>query len=172
MKPGERRWVALELTSLAGKAGTSLPVDFQEVVDGKVVNGFRINITSAGPARAWLDVVRFGESTFRRLEASFKINDAGDVAKAATTLGKQRGLTAAQAKKFLVAQQDAISTAVDRFLSRANADADLDIAGSRDAVLAALSGGKAADVFGATTTLLNKLDIAITLKQPLRRSTT
>src|SRR4051794_5506496 len=172
MKPGERRWVALDLTSFAGKVGTSLPVDFREVVDGKVVNAFRINITSAAPARAWLELVGFMAFTFRRLDASFKIKEGAAVAKAARTLAKKKALTATEVTKFLLAQQEAMSSAVERFLARADADAGLDISLSRDAVFAAVSDGKAADVFGATTTLLNKLDIAITLKQPLRRPTT
>jgi len=35
--------------------------------------------------------MRFTASTYRRLEASFKIKEAGDVAKAAATLAKKMG---------------------------------------------------------------------------------
>jgi hypothetical protein len=165
MKPSERRWVCFDMKTFTAKVGAALPVDFQEVVDGRVVNGFRINVQSASAAQAWRELLVFVRAVFRRLEAQFKFAEAGGVAKDAASLLKKQALTPADCTKFLAAHRDAIAESVKRLLALSGADAGLDIVSSLETASKAIQAGKAAGIFGSMTTLLNKLDIAITLKQ-------
>ena len=58
---------------------SSLPVDFLEVVEGKVVNGFRIAVTSAAATQALRELLLLNAAVFQRLQLQFKIAAAADV---------------------------------------------------------------------------------------------
>ena len=164
MKPRERRWVSLETTGLAGESPVA--VDLQEVVDGTIVNGARFLLTAAKPGVAWRELVDFAGSVLGRLAASWTNDEAAEVAKALTALLTKRSVTAAATTKTFAGSSDELAVAVDRFLKLADADADLGIATSRDALLKAAAAGDQASTFDTATTLFHQLDVAITLKRP------
>ena len=87
------------------------------------------------------------------------------------TLCKRRriqGLTLSGYKKFAVGEGDFIAKTVERFLKISDGDASLNIAASLKAFSKSLSGANAGQAFAKFVTLLNKLDVAITLLQKQR----
>jgi hypothetical protein len=147
--------------------GTSLPVDLEELVGDKVVNGFRFNITAAKPPKALRELLLLTAAVFRRLQAQFKIEAASPVVKGCQQALKSKTLSFAIYRKLMTAKRDDVTKAVGQFLAKAEPDPSLDIAGSLKAFLKALAGTSDGDTFAKQVTLLNKLDVAITLRQKM-----
>ena len=165
MKPGEYRWVGFDMASFTAKTGASLPVDMLEVVDGKVVNGLRINIIAATTATALRELLLFNAAVFQRLQLQFKLNDAADVVKASMLLLKNKTISSAGYLKFMATVRNAIGSSVKQFLAAGNNDASLDIASSLELLTRSLDAKDAGNAFASHVTLLNKLDVAVTLLQ-------
>ena len=165
MQPGEYRWVAFDMGAFNAAARASLPVDLLEVVDGKVVNGLRFNITSATATTALRELLLFNVAVFQRLQLQFRLVDALSVVKASTTLLRGKTITLAGYRKFMAGVRDPVSNCVKQFLGAGNNDNALDIATSLALLLRALDAGDGGGAFAAHTTLLNKLDVAVTLLQ-------
>ena len=165
MEPGESRWVEFGMGTAAAKLGTGLFVDFQELVDEKVVvNGYRVMIQYAGTVRAIRELSLFNKAVFRRLSAS-KIPEAGPVVKASRAFAARKKLTLADYVTFMVSVRDPMATSVKRYLERAGDDRGLETAAALDDLLTALTTRRGKDVFGAHATLLNKIDVGLTLLQ-------
>jgi hypothetical protein len=169
MKPGEYRWVAFDMASFAGAKGAPLAVDLLEVVDGRVVNGFRFSVLASSAAVALREAVWSNAAVFRRLQAQFGSDDAGSVVKASTALLKTRTVTAAGYAKLLGGTSEAMASSVKRFLAAAANDQGLGIAAAREVLAAALATKTTGKIFSSHVTLLNKLDVALTLAR-LRKS--
>ncbi len=163
MAAGESRWIALDLGAWRGKAGQLLPVDLFEMIDGKTINGFRIAMSAAQPAVALRELTMQNAAVFQRLQKQFKVAAAADVVTASGKLLKTKTITLAAYQKALVAMRDAMSASVEKFLGTEGRDQGLDIAASMQALTSAArarSGGKA---FAANVTLVNQIDVAMTL---------
>jgi hypothetical protein len=169
MKPGEYRWVAFEMASFKAKARTSLPVDMLEVVDGKIVNGFRMSVTSSTRAQAVRALLLFNAAVFQRLHSQFRLAEAGDLLKVSRRLLKTRTLSLSTYLKFLTTIKDPVGVCVKRFLAAGDNDRSLGIASSLALVLRSLAAKDAGKTFASHVTLLNKLDVAVTLFQVRRR---
>jgi hypothetical protein len=167
MRPGEYRWVAFDMAAFEAATGTSLPVDFEELVGDKVVNGFRFNIAAAKTPVAVRELLLFTAAVFRRLLAQFKIEAAAPVVKSCLQALKGGTLTLAAYRKLMVGEQDEVTKSVEQFLATSKGDGSLDIGGSLKALLKALGGASDGDTFARHVTLLNKLDVAITLDQKM-----
>jgi hypothetical protein len=165
MQPGEYRWVALAVRGFAADTRALLPVDLVEVVDGKVVNGCRMGIVSATSPKALRELVLLNTATFQRLASLFKSAAARDVVAASQRLAKTKLITNAAYLQFLTEIRDAVSKAVTAFLTERANDRGLAISSSLKLLLAALDAGDFTNAFGHQTTLLNKLDVALTLSQ-------
>jgi hypothetical protein len=164
MKPGERRWVAFDMSGFKAAVGTSLWVDMFELANEKVVNGFRINVTSSTAANALRECVRFNAAVFRRLARQFNLRDAADVEKASTAALKDKTIAASAYLKLLTSSNDAIANSVKSFLAKDRAnESDLGVGASLEAFAKALAGKTTGPIFAVHSTLLNKLDIALTL---------
>jgi hypothetical protein len=163
MKPGEYRWVAFGMKSFKRARGASAAVDLLELVDGKVVNGFRFQLVSSSTAVALREAVRSNAAVFHRLQARFKSTEAKNIVKASTTLLRARSVTAAAYTKLLKATAEATAGSMKHFTKAKAGDYGLDIAGSLEALLAALKSRSAGKLFASHITLLNKLDVALTL---------
>jgi len=100
---------------------------------------------------------------FQRLQLQFKIAAAADVVDASRRLLKTKTLTLSAYLSFLPTVSDAITTSVNRFVAGTNNDNALDIASSLDVLLRTLAGKSARKPFAAHVTLINKLDVAMTL---------
>jgi hypothetical protein len=169
MRAGEYRWVAFGFESFTGKARTSLPVDFLEVVDDKVVNGCRIAVIASSRTHALTEHLRFADCVLQRISLQFTLDGVAEVAATARGLASAKSVTTAAYLKFLAATRGAIGTAIDGFVAVKATDVGLDIAGSWRAVQEAADSRDAGNAFAAMTTLLNQLDVATTLAQKSRR---
>jgi len=169
MKPGEYRWVALNVASFKAKTGVFLPVDMLEVVDEKVVNGFRINIRSSSAADALREVLLFKSAVFQRLQRGFQVKGAGEVLKATQSLIKSRKFSSASYLSFLASVGDVLTKTVSEFVSL-KVDRSLDVVSSLKRLSTSLASKDFGNTFGNHVTLLNKLDIAMTLAQKSRPS--
>jgi hypothetical protein len=153
------------MAAVPAKLGTGLFVDFQELVDEKVVvNGYRVMLQYAGTARAIRELALFNRAVFRRLSAS-KIREAGPVVKVSRALAARRKLTLSDYVTFMVSVRDPLATSVKRYLDRSGDDRGLETAAALDDLLAALSTRRGKDIFAAHATLLNKVDVGLTLFQ-------
>jgi hypothetical protein len=170
MKSGEFRWVAFDMSAFKASAGVSLPVDLLEVVDAKVVNGFRFAITSSSATQAVRELLLFNAAVFQRLELQFKIAAAADVVTASRLLLKTKSLTLSAYLKFLPTVSDALANSVKRFVAGDHNDNGLDIASSLDMLSSALAGKSAGKTFASHVTLINKLDVAATLVRVNRKT--
>jgi len=169
MAAGESRWVALDVGAWKAKLGDSLPVDMLEVVDDKVVNGFRIAINSAQPAQALRELLMFNAAVFQRLQSQFKVVAAADVVTASRKLLRARTLTLTTYQKFANSVGNAVTESVKRYLAAAGNDQGLNIAASLDAFMSAASGRNGGKAFAAHVTLVNQLDVAMTLVRVNRK---
>jgi hypothetical protein len=113
------------MASFAGAKGAPLAVDLLEVVDGRVVNGFRFSVLASSAAVALREAVWSNAAVFRRLQAQFGSDDAGSVVKASTALLKTRTVTAAGYAKLLGGTSEAMASSVKRFLAAAANDQGL-----------------------------------------------
>jgi hypothetical protein len=138
-------------------------VDLLDVVDGKVVNGFRFAIASSRAAQALRELLLFNAAVFQRLQLQFKITAAADVVTASRRMFTTRSLTLRAYVKFLPTVSDAMISSVKRFVADAKNDNGLDIASSLDSLSRTLRGKSAGKVFASHVTLVNKLDTAMTL---------
>ena len=171
MQPGEYRWLAFGMDSFRTSAKVPLPVDFLELVDDKPVNGLRISIVAATATLALGELLLFCGATFQRLQLQFQLDSAGEVAKAARTQLRAKSQTAAAYLKFVARTRDATARSVEGFLGGGQRnDGGLDIASSLKAFLKAADAGVFGNAFAAHVTLLNKLDVAITLQQKAQRT--
>ena len=171
MQPGEYRWVALDMASFTAANGASLPVDLLEIVDGTVVNGCRINIVPSTAAKALKELVLLNSAVFQRLQSVFKISSAASVVRASATLSKSRSITTAAYLSFMTANRDAMEKTLTAFLTGGTHDRGLGIGASLKVLLAALSAKDAGTTFSRHATLLNKIDVAVTLSQKSQKAT-
>jgi hypothetical protein len=163
MGPGESRWVEFGMATASAKLGTEVFVDFQDLVDEKVVvNGYRVSIQYAGTSRAIRELALFNKAVFRRLAAT-KIREASGVVKASRALAARRKPTLSDYLTFVTSVRDPMATSVKRYLDRSGDDRGLETAAALDALLAALKTRRGKDVFAAHATLLNKVDVGLTL---------
>jgi hypothetical protein len=163
MKPGEYRWVAFGMASFKAAQNVSLPVDMFELVDEKVVNGFRFNIVSSTADQALREALLFNGAVFGRLQLQVESADAADFVKASVALLKAKTISSAAYVKLLASSGDAITNSVKRFLETKSNDNELGIGDSLGALTKALTTKTMGKVFASHVTLLNKLDIALTL---------
>jgi hypothetical protein len=164
MKPGEYRWVGVNMTSFKAKTGVLLPLDLLEVVDEKVVNGFRITIKSSRVADALRELLLFQSAVFQRLQRGFQVSGADKVLKANRNLVKSGRFSSASYLSFLTSVGDALTRAVSAFASP-KIDRSLDVASSLKNLSTSLASEDFGNTFANHVTLLNKLDIAMTLAQ-------
>jgi hypothetical protein len=165
MKAGESRWVGLGMSAFKGTTGTPLPVDFLEVVDGKVVNGCRFALTPAARARAFREGLRFAGAVLQRIGLHLKLDAAADVAKGARALASRKSITTAAFLRFLAMRRVATGQAVDGFVAKKANDMGLKIADAWLAAQGFIDSKDGRNAFAAWTTVLNKLDVALTLVQ-------
>ena len=165
MNPGESRWIAFSMAAFKTSARAPLPVDLLELVDDKVVNGFRFNIVAATAALALRELLRFDAATFQRLQLQFRLDSAGEVAKLARSLLRSKSVTQAAYLKFVAQSRDLMAKTVEGFLSQQHSDAGLDVAASLKLLFKSADAKDFGNTFASHTTLLNKLDIATTLIQ-------
>jgi hypothetical protein len=167
MNPGESRWVAFDMKSFRVKQGQSIAVDMLELFQDKVVNGYRVNITGATTAKAIREQLFRMAGVFQRLIV-FKMAGADKVLAASIRLLKTTSLTAASYVSLLSGMRDPMAQAVKQFVSTPSNDRSLNIAAALEAVLKAVDAKNFTDAFAALTTLLNKVDVALTLTQKQR----
>jgi hypothetical protein len=165
MNPGEYRWVAFAMTSFKTSAKVPLPVDFLELVDNNVVNGYRISVVAAAANLALRELLMFAAATFQRLQLQFRLDSAGEVVKAARTSLRAKSLTQAAYLKFVAQTKDATAKTVDGFLGDERRDNGLDVASSLEQLLKSAQAKNFGNTFASHATLLNKLDVATTLVQ-------
>jgi len=83
--------------------------------------------------------------------------------KASRALAARRKPTLSDYVTFVTSVRDPMATSVKRYVDRSGDDRGLETATSLDALLAALKTRRGKDVFAAHATLLNKIDVGLTL---------
>jgi hypothetical protein len=162
MGPGEARWVEFDMAAFKAKVGTALPIDFQEVVDGKVVNGYRISIQAAATQQAVHELLLFNKAVFQRLLSGLKVREAGRVIKASTAMAARKSLTLDDYLTFMASVRDPMTISIKRYLE-SERDTGLDTTTALEQLLATLASRIGRTTFANHVTLLNKVDVGLTL---------
>jgi hypothetical protein len=146
-----------------------LAVDFLEVVDQRVVNGCRFNVTAATTSVALRELLRLAGAVMQRIGLQLQMASGAEVAKAARSLLKAKAITRAAYLKFLAQTKAAMGQSIDGFLAEPGNDKGLQIAAAWQALQKAADAKDFGNTFANHTTLLNKLDVATTLLQKANR---
>ncbi|WP_028065298.1 hypothetical protein [Solirubrobacter soli] len=152
MEPGENRWIAVSFVPPAGRAGDVARVDFAELVNGMAVNGFSLGTRLADSAQTVVYVLERHRSVFTRA-AALGVAGADDEVKAART-AQRKPPTAAVWVKGVQGRFDRIAA----LLVAAGVDK------RRVDAAKAVLGGKPADAIVALGCLLERADMAITMR--------
>jgi len=165
MKPGEARWVEFGMSAFKAKRGASLPVDFEELVDEKVVvNGYRVSIEAATTQRAVHELALFSKAVFQRLQSGTKLRGARPVVHASAALAAKEVVTLTDYVNFVTTIRGPLTASINRYLDEGQQDFDLDTAGALDAFLGSVETRRGKGIFASHVTLLNKLDVGLILR--------
>ncbi len=161
MQPGENRWIGITMPAPSATQGSVVTIQFDEMRENTVVNGFSLGTRSAGMNDVLTDNLDGHRSVLARLDAGFRVPEARQDAAAALALRSRRPTTdqylafLQRYRRTLATYVGQIPTSKDPFALH-SASRSLDAAlGSRNATRAAL----------AHTTLLNRLDAYLTMQQ-------
>jgi hypothetical protein len=163
MNPGESRWFAFSFDSFDTSNVKDLPIDALEVVDGKVVNGFRISIQAAPAVKALTELLLRNINVFQRVGAIYKITSTDAIVKATRAQLKVPRLTTDAYVKFMSSIIGPVTDAVQQFLKNPKNDPGLDVSSTLQALTKAAANANGGDCYSNHTTLLNKLDVAASL---------
>jgi hypothetical protein len=107
MQPGENRWIAIRLTVPKGDA---IPVNFFELNQGRIVNGFTVLATPVSLQEAIRDNLTNHAQAFARVAAAFRVKSGNKEASAATHLLQQQNISSARYLAFLKAHLGKMGT--------------------------------------------------------------
>src|SRR5438067_11768130 len=102
--------------------GSSLPVDSQELINGTVVSGFRINIVSATPVQAIRSLLLQTLAVFQRYEAEMKSGEATIIIKQTNALLRTSKLPTTAYLKYTRSIAEPAMAVGKRFLEAAGTD--------------------------------------------------
>lgn len=162
MAPGENRWIELTFTPTPN-AREAIPIEIVELVNGRPVNGYAFVPTPMPLDRAIRETLVQHAVVFTRLHAAFGLAGAKRQAKLALRLARTRTVTPGRYAKFLQAGSKAIATLTGAFLEKCGTPDTLGAAAAVKALAAAKADPAAAQPLHLT--LLNKLDVAMTMRQ-------
>jgi hypothetical protein len=165
MQPGENRWVSVNLPAPAGQDGEVLTVDFQEVADGQLLDGFSVGVALATGDRLYRDAVERDRSVFTRLAVGFGSASAKLEADDATALLGTDNIDDSTYASYLAAHVDTMSKALAELGS--NLDGDPFGTSAELANLTQLVADKTPGDGSSVSHLsfLNRLDSLLTLRQ-------
>lgn len=120
--PGENRWVGVSLPAASGSDGEILKVDFHEIVQDQVIDGFSIGTRLSLAEKVFADAVERHRSVYTRLAAGYGIADAAAEASAAEALLQQGTLSADVYAQFLADRFPTMNSAFQQFLALSSGD--------------------------------------------------
>jgi hypothetical protein len=163
MQPGENRWVALRFPAAAGKEGEILSVNFFEVLQGVVINGFAMGARLGTMEQVVRDKLRRHGSVFGRLAAISGDDGARRSSEEAMKLASDARLDERTYLQFVHAQlagldrllRPLVAPTQDQFRTRAGFDRLTRLLGDGRANAVAMTHG----------CLLNRIDSFLTMLQ-------
>jgi hypothetical protein len=161
MQPGENRWIGLRFPAAAGKVGQVLAVDFHEVVEGVVVNGFAIGAKLGTADQVMREKLQRHRSELTRLAAS-GVENAADSAARAAKLATTKKIAPQAYMKFVAGELRLLAVGVKVLGS---ASQSFRLAASLKSLTTAVKSGKADAVAVCHDCLLNRFDSALTMQQ-------
>ncbi|MGH2703795.1 MAG: hypothetical protein ACRDJ4_01465 [Actinomycetota bacterium] len=164
MEPGENRWVSLTVEAESAKAHP-LPVVFEEVVGGAVVNGFAIAPQPMPLAEMIRRNLEFHAFSFGRMAAAFGIEEAAECAEAARKLADAKRLPAARYLAFLSARGASMSDCCQRLVGMSERKDPFTLRPTLASLARAVRAGDAERVAPLHATLAHKLDAFQTMLQ-------
>jgi hypothetical protein len=164
MWPGENRWIGLRFPAAAGKEGQVLAVNFLEVVQGIVVNGFGMGTRLASTANVIRDRLSRHRSVFARLAAS-GFRAAQESADAAAKLATQRALGEVDYTRFAQHYGEGMAKVLRELTAAAAGPDPFRVVDGLRGFLTATTAGKADDIAVPHGCLLNRIDALLTMRQ-------
>jgi hypothetical protein len=147
-----------------GKPGEVLTVQFAEMVGKEAVNGFSLGARLADDLQLVRDNLEHHRSVMTRLGRGFGISDANSLSKSALELLRKEKIDNQEYLKYMRTSQEAIIKTVKLFLEKSNKDV-FNIGPDLDAIQSKVKSGEVHAVIIAYTTLLNKIDSFVTMRQ-------
>lgn len=161
MQPGESRWIGLRFPAAAGKAGDVVAVNFSEMLEGVVVNGFAIGARLGSLSETIREKLERHRSEMVRL-ASLGVDKAAESAKLAAKLAKDKRIVSASYVTFVGDQMQTLELGTR---SLGHAGESFHLAAATRALAAAVKAGDAGAVAVCHDCLLNRIDSALTMQQ-------
>jgi hypothetical protein len=161
MKPGENRWIGLRFPAAVGTARRVLTVNFEEVLDGVVVNGFAIGARLGAIGDVLREKLDRHRSEMTRFDA-LGVELAAESAKDAYALATEKRINPNAYLRFVSESRTALESGI---ASLKRAAKSFDLPSSLDALGRALRSKDVARVAVAHDALLNGIDAAITMQQ-------
>jgi hypothetical protein len=164
MQPGENRWVGLRFPAAVGKEGQILAVNFLEVVEGVVVNGFGMGAKLAAIGDVIRERLQRHRSVFTRIATS-GVNAAKESADAAGKLAGKRGLAEADYIHFMQTSVESVQRVLSELIAPSHGADTFRIGAALQGLSAAVSTGKADSMAIPHGCILNKVDSLLTMRQ-------
>jgi hypothetical protein len=165
MAPGENRWVGLSFPASRGKEGEIVSVQFQELVDNEVVNGFGIGARPSPIERVIHERLELHRSLFTRLAAIFDNHGAAREAAAAQRLLAQEAVAPKAYVAFLERRLPGFAKLQRELLALQQAGDPFRAAHALTTLRKAVQDGRPDAVGVAHSALCNKLDAYLTMLQ-------
>jgi hypothetical protein len=162
MKPGENRWVALNVKT--PKSG-GVPVNFYELFNGRVVNGFTIRTEPVSLNAGILENIKAHAHAFNRLAASFNINGAAEEGASAGKLADLREISRQTYLDFLKTHTQNIDSVLNRALESLHGDDPFRVRQTLKDMATATQRGDVVQAAAQHSVLINKLDAFTTMLQ-------
>jgi hypothetical protein len=165
MQPGENRWIGLSFSSSSAMGTNPLPITFEDVKNGEIVNAFTLAPKPVSIDDFVLQNMKDHRAVFNRLAVTFHISQGKEESAAADQLLQQATFSQSDYVNFLKSHQKNIAKALEELLKAGESP---DVFGAKQSLGTldqALSAGDPAAVAGAHVALLNQFDAFQTMIQ-------
>lgn len=163
MQPGENRWIGVTFTAPPGKEGEILPVNFYEVADGVVLNGFTVGPRLASMDQVIRDNLESHRSLLTRLAAGFHLPGAENEPAALRELLKRARFEEKAYAEFLRGYGTALRGALATLIKSQKVPDSFGMDAAAGNLVLEASRGDVARCAVAHAALLNKADSFLTM---------
>ncbi len=171
MHPGENRWIGIHLRAQALEKGERVPVIFEDIVEGRVANGFTLAPRAAGAAAVLQYNLQQHRAVFARLAAAFRVPEAKAESEQAAAFLRTHSIDEKRYLDFLVRSGKATVPLLERLLHEEKSKDTFETTSALSALTKIATSQDMVGAMAAHATLLNRLDALETMLQKARGDT-
>ncbi|MFQ5824967.1 MAG: hypothetical protein ACE5JB_13005 [bacterium] len=168
MQPGENRWIGLTIPVPSDTRGELLPVEFYEIVDNMVINGFAIAAQPSTLEKVLRKNLEFHGEVFIRMAAAFNIDRAKEEGQSALLLLLREKVSENEYIQFLQVHINTIQALFSKLLSLQGSNDPFHAQIELENLKGFVELGDANRAVPVHATFLHKLDAFLTMLQKLQ----